>query len=102
MYNEFFGFREKPFNITPDPRFCYANPAYEEAYASLLYGIQERKGFIALIGEVGTGKTTLLRRLITSLAHPNEFVYLCYSTPSFEEFLTFICVDLGRVVEGKG
>ncbi len=102
MYNEFFGFREKPFNITPDPRFCYANSAYEEAYASLLYGIQERKGFIALTGEVGTGKTTLLRRLIASLAPPNEFVYLCYSTPSFEEFLTFICVDLGLEVEGKG
>jgi general secretion pathway protein A len=102
MYNEFFGFREKPFNVTPDPRFFYANSAYEEAYASLVYGIQERKGFVTLIGEVGTGKTTLLRRLMTNLALPNEFVYLCYSTPSFEEFLTFICSDLGMEVEGKG
>jgi general secretion pathway protein A len=102
MYSEFFGFREKPFNVTPDPRFFYANAAYEEAYASLVYGIQERKGFVTLIGEVGTGKTTLLRRLMTNLALPNEFVYLCYSTPSFEEFLTFICGDLGMEVEGKG
>ena len=102
MYNEFFGFREKPFNVTPDPRFFYANSAYEEAYASLVYGIQERKGFISLIGETGTGKTTLLRRVMASLAEPNHFVYLCYSTPSFEEFLTFICSDLGLEVEGKG
>lgn len=102
MYNEFFGFREKPFNITPDPRLFYANPVYEEAYASLLYGIRERKGFITLIGEVGTGKTTLLRRLMTNLEEPNHFVYLCYSTPSFEEFLSFICADLGLAVDGKG
>jgi len=102
MYNEFFGFQEKPFNVTPDPRFFYANAVHEEAYASLVYGIQERKGFVTLIGEAGTGKTTLLRRLMASLAQPTEFVYLCYSTPSFEEFLSFICVDLGLEVEGKG
>ena len=102
MYNEFFGFQEKPFNVTPNPRFFYADAVHKEAYASLVYGIQERKGFVTLIGEAGTGKTTLLRRLMISLTEPNEFVYLCYSTPSFEEFLTFICVDLGLEVEGKG
>jgi general secretion pathway protein A len=102
MYNEFFGFQENPFNVTPNPRFFYADAVHKEAYASLVYGIQERKGFVTLIGEAGTGKTTLLRRLMISLAEPNEFVYLCYSTPSFEEFLTFICVDLGLEVEGKG
>src|SRR5688572_16435257 len=102
MYNEFFGFQEKPFNVTPNLRFFYANAVHEEAYASLVYGIQERKGFVTLIGEAGTGKTTLLRRLMAGLTEPNAFVYLCYSTPSFEEFLTFICVDLGLEVEGKG
>jgi len=88
--------------MTPDPRFFYANSGNEEAYASLLYGIRERKGFITLIGEVGTGKTTLLRRLMTNLEEPNHFVYFCYSTPSFDEFLSFICADLGLRVDGKG
>jgi general secretion pathway protein A len=64
MYTSYFGFREKPFNITPDPRFFYTNPVYKEAYSTLLYGIRERKGLIALTGEVGTGKTTLLRKLM--------------------------------------
>jgi general secretion pathway protein A len=58
MYNSYFGFREKPFNVTAD-RFFYTNPVYQEAYATLLYGIRERKGLIALTGGVGTGKTTL-------------------------------------------
>jgi general secretion pathway protein A len=62
MYNSYFGFREKPFNITHDPRFFYTNPVYQEAYPSFLYGIRERQGLIVLTGGVGTGKTTLLRR----------------------------------------
>ena len=64
MYTDYFGFREKPFGVTPDPRFFYTNPCYREAYASLLYGIHERRGFIVLTGEIGTGKTTILRRLM--------------------------------------
>ena len=64
MYTSYFGFREKPFHVTPDPRFFYTNPVYQEAYATLLYGIRERKGLIVLTGEVGTGKTTLLRKLM--------------------------------------
>ena len=63
MYTDYFGFHEKPFSVTPDPRFFYTNPRYQEAYASLLYGIHERRGFVVLTGEVGTGKTTLLRCL---------------------------------------
>ena len=95
MYLEFFGFREKPFNVTPDPRLFYNNPIYQETYAGLLYGIRERKGFISLIGEVGTGKTTLLRKLMSELRDPVHFVYLCYTTLTFEELLSFICADLG-------
>jgi general secretion pathway protein A len=64
MYNSYFGFRERPFNVTPVPRFFYTNPVYHEAYATLVYGIRERKGLIVLTGEVGTGKTTLLRKLM--------------------------------------
>ncbi len=101
MYLEYFGFREKPFNVTPDPRFFYNNPIYQETYAGLLYGIRERKGFISLIGEVGTGKTTLLRKLMSDLREPIHFVYVCYTTLTFEELLSFICADLGLTAGEK-
>jgi general secretion pathway protein A len=102
MYNDYFGFREKPFNVTPDPRYFYTNPIYQEAYASLLYGIRERKGFIVLTGEVGTGKTTLLRRLMN---HPEENVRLVFfyiTTLTFEELVSFACEELGLPVKGSG
>jgi general secretion pathway protein A len=103
MYNDYFGFREKPFNVTPDPRYFYTNPIYQEAYASLLYGIRERKGFIVLTGEVGTGKTTLLRRLMN---HPEEnvrFVFFYNTTLTFEELVSFACEELGLPpVKGGG
>src|SRR5688572_31642777 len=66
MYNEYFGFTEAPFSLTPDPRFSYTNALYQEAFATLRYGIEARKGFIVITGEAGTGKTTLLRRLMQS------------------------------------
>src|SRR5215207_5258851 len=87
MYNEFFGFQEKPFNVTPNPRFFYANAVHEEAYASLVYGIQERKGFVTLIGEAGTGKTTLLRKLLDDLGPDVVSVFLFNPNASFEEIL---------------
>ncbi len=67
MYLEFFGFREKPFNLTPDPRFVFLSKTHREAFAHLLYGINNRAGFIALTGEVGSGKTTVLRALLSQL-----------------------------------
>ena len=60
MYCDHFGFSEKPFDVTPDPNFLYLSPAHEEMLAAIIYGIQERRGFITIVGEVGTGKTTLL------------------------------------------
>ena len=63
MYNAFFGLTENPFNLSPDPAFLYLSPQHEEALANLTYGVQSRKGFIVLTGEVGTGKTTLLECL---------------------------------------
>jgi general secretion pathway protein A len=67
MYQSFYGFSEMPFNITPDPRFLYLSPTHQEALQHLKYGIQERKGFITLVGEVGCGKTTLCRRFLNEI-----------------------------------
>jgi type II secretory pathway predicted ATPase ExeA/ankyrin repeat protein len=93
MYVSYFGCREHPFHITPDPRFFYGNDTYEEAYANLLYGIRERKGFIVLTGEVGTGKTLLLRRLMDDIQGSVQFVFLYNTHLTFEEMLDFICQD---------
>src|SRR5580698_6184553 len=66
MYKSFFGLKENPFNVNPDPRYLYLTKEIEEALTGLMYGIQTRKGFITLTGEVGTGKTTLVNRLLNS------------------------------------
>ena len=63
MYNAFFGFKQNPFNLSPDPAFLFRSQHHEEALANLIYGVQSRKGFIVLTGEVGTGKTTMLECL---------------------------------------
>lgn len=68
MYNEFYHFKEDPFNLTPDPRYLFLTQQHREALMNLLYGIHQRKGFICLTGEVGTGKTTLCRRLLRELS----------------------------------
>ncbi len=67
MYQSFYGLSEMPFNITPDPKFLYLSPTHQEALQHLKFGVQERKGFIVLIGEVGCGKTTLCRRFLNEL-----------------------------------
>jgi general secretion pathway protein A len=72
MYLDFYGFREKPFNLTPDPRFVFLSKNHREAFAHLLYGIENRTGFIVLTGEVGLGKTTVLRSLLCQL-DPNHY-----------------------------
>ncbi len=100
MYAEFFGLRELPFNITPDPRFLYLNDCYQEALAALAYGIDARKGFISLIGEAGTGKTTLLRRLLDTLGPSTKTVLLLNPTVSFDEILEHILLELGVPCDG--
>jgi type II secretory pathway predicted ATPase ExeA len=67
MYKSFFGLRENPFNVSPDPRYLFLTRQIEETLASLLYGVRTRKGIITLIGEVGTGKTTIVNRVLDSL-----------------------------------
>ena len=101
MYQQYFGFRESPFNITPDPRFFYANSVYLEAYANLRYGIEAKKGFIAITGEVGTGKTTLLRKLMLSLEKTIHTVLIFNTDVTFNELLRVILRDLGLPTEGK-
>jgi len=71
MYTRYFGFNEKPFTLTPNPRFIYLSKHHKEAFAHLLYGINNHYGFIELIGEVGTGKTTVLRTLMGQLQDEN-------------------------------
>src|SRR4029079_328815 len=84
MYNEHFGFTESPFNVTPDSRFFFVNPCYEEAFATLRYGIDARKGFVVITGQPGTGKTTLLKRLTCSLDSNVQAACI------FDPHLTFI------------
>jgi general secretion pathway protein A len=102
MYTEYFGFREKPFNITSDPSIFYTNSTYQRAYANLLYGVCERKGLTVLTGEVGTGKTTLLRRLIQNLENTVHFVFFYYTTQTFDDLLDFILNDLGVSGQAEG
>jgi general secretion pathway protein A len=101
MYNRYFGFLESPFSITPDPRFFYANPVYLEAYANLHYGIEAKKGFIAVTGEVGTGKTTLLRKLMRNLESTIHSVFIFNTDLNFNELLRVILNDLGLLAEGR-
>src|SRR5262247_693625 len=95
MYNSHFGFLESPFSVTPDPRYFYTNPVYLEAFATLRYGIEAKKGFIVITGEVGTGKTTLLRKLLHNLEDTVHSVFIFHTYPSFPELLQFTLHDLG-------
>lgn len=95
MYNAFFGFRENPFNLSPDPAFLYRSAQHEEALANLIYGVHSRKGFIVLTGEVGTGKTTMLECLRDYLeAQLIEFAFIFNSRVTVEQFFEMIAYDL--------
>jgi len=95
MYNAFFGFSESPFSLSPDPSFFYRSEQHEEALANLVYGVQARKGFIVLSGEVGTGKTTMLECLRDYLeSRYIEFAFLFNSRINVEQFFEMIAYDL--------
>jgi len=97
MYQSYYGFTEMPFNITPDPKFLYLSPTHQEALQHLKYGVQEKKGFIVLVGEVGCGKTTLCRRFLNEL-DPNRYdTALILNTRITEvEMLRAILTELGE------
>src|SRR5260370_3074013 len=95
MYNAYFGFSESPFSLSPDPAFFYRSVQHEEALANLIYGVQSRKGFIVLTGEVGTGKTTMLECLRDFLdSQYIEFAFIFNSRVTVEQFFEMIAYDL--------
>src|SRR5262250_3307695 len=95
MYNAFFGFSASPFSLSPDPAFLYRSKQHEEALANLIYGVQSRKGFILLTGEVGTGKTTMLECLRDHLAsHHTPFGFVFNSRLTPDQFFEMIAYDL--------
>ena len=95
MYTRFFGLSEKPFAITPDPRYLYLSERHAEALAHLLYGINESGGFIQLTGEVGTGKTTVVRTLLSRIPHHADVAVILNPRVTPVEFLLTICEELG-------
>jgi general secretion pathway protein A len=95
MYTKFYGFREKPFEITPDPKFLYLSENHKEALAHLTYAVRERKGFTVITGEVGTGKTTLIQTLLSRLDGNAKTAYLFNPKLGSTDFLQYICEDLG-------
>ncbi len=95
MYLRFFGLTEKPFAITPDPRYLYLSERHAEALAHLLYGINESGGFIQLTGEVGTGKTTVVRTLLSRVPHHADVAVILNPRVTPVEFLLTICEELG-------
>lgn len=95
MYNAFFGFKDNPFSLSPDPHFLYRSPQHEEALANLIYGVQSRKGYIVLTGEVGTGKTTMLECLRDYLeGQMVEFAFIFNSRINSDQFFEMIAYDL--------
>ncbi|MGC9195171.1 MAG: AAA family ATPase [Syntrophobacteraceae bacterium] len=96
MYLDFFKFKKSPFNITPDPDFLFLSPSHKEASASIFYGIQTRKGFIAVTGEVGVGKTTILRSYLEATdSEKIKIVYIFNAAIPFNRLLRQICSELG-------
>jgi general secretion pathway protein A len=102
MYTSFFGLQEKPFAITPDPRYLYLSERHAEALAHLMYGINEAGGFIQLTGEVGTGKTTVIRSLLEQLPGHADVALILNPRVTPAEFLLTICEELHIHVPESG
>ncbi len=94
MYEAFFGLERNPFGMTPDPDCFFQSESHKEAFAGLSYGISERRGFMTLVGEVGTGKTTLLNTIISSLDPSTVTILVRHTTVDREELLRIILHNL--------
>jgi general secretion pathway protein A len=95
MFLKFYGLREQPFGVTPDPRFLYLSPGHREALASLYYGIDSERGFLALIGKPGTGKTTLLFQLLQKFHRAARTAFIFQTQCDSREFMRFLLAELG-------
>lgn len=95
MYKKFYDCKEEPFNITSDPEFFFCSSHHQEAYNHLLYGIEHRKGIMALTGEIGTGKTTVCRTLLNKLNHATKTAFILNPNFSETQFLQVILKDFG-------
>jgi type II secretory pathway predicted ATPase ExeA len=102
MYKEFFGLQTYPFGVNPDPRFLCMTPHLKEVLACLAYGIRQRKGFVVMTGEVGTGKTTLLKALLSDLSTASVTTAFMFN-PRLEplDFLHFMMADFGIEVQAR-
>ncbi len=95
MYLDFYGLREEPFGVTPDPRFLYLSPEHREALASIYYGIEAGRGFMALIAVPGMGKTTLLFHLLERFRSSARTAFLFQTQCNSREFMRFLLTELG-------
>ena len=95
MYTKFYGFKTKPFEITPDPKFLFLSESHREALAHLTYAVREKKGFTVITGEVGTGKTTLVQTLLSRLNGDTRTAYLFNPKLGATDFIHSVCEDFG-------
>jgi general secretion pathway protein A len=101
MYEKYFGLREQPFGVTPDPRFLYLSAAHREALASLYYGIEANRGFLGLIAKPGMGKTTILFHLLEKFRNSARTAFLFQTQCTSREFLRFLLAELGYESDGN-
>jgi general secretion pathway protein A len=101
MYTRFYGLKEKPFEITPDPRFLYLTENHQEALAHLTYAMKGRKGFTVITGEAGTGKTTLIHAFLSRLDVSTKTAYVFNPRLDATDFLHSICEDFDLGIDGK-
>ena len=94
MYESWYGFTEKPFNLTPDPKYLYLSQRHAEAFAHLEFGHRERGGFVLITGEVGMGKTTLARYFLSTLPEDTHTAVILYPALTASELLRSILDDL--------
>jgi general secretion pathway protein A len=102
MYEKYYGFSSKPFEITPDPKFFFQSENHKEALAHLKYAIKEGKGFTVITGEVGTGKTTLVHMILSTMDENVRIANIFNPLMEPDDFLDYVCVDLGIREAGGG